>query len=94
MMRQLLHVVNQAVKPSLRIHLRSRPQRKAVQPLVEPQVREHRLHGREPAPVQSSPAGHSDVTGTVALRRTQERFYSQVLNKGERGAWRPLDMMR
>ena len=56
MMRQLLDVVNQAVQVPLRVHLRLRSQREAIQALVVPQVGEHRLDDRDAPAVEPSSA--------------------------------------
>ena len=54
MMRQLLDVVNQTVQIPLRVHLWLGSQREAVEPLVVPQVGEHRLDDGDAPPVEAA----------------------------------------
>src|SRR3989442_9391301 len=56
MMRQLLDVVNQAVQVPLRVHLRLRSQREAIQALVVPKVGEHGFNDRDAPAVEPSSA--------------------------------------
>src|SRR5712691_8791778 len=56
MMRQLLDIVNQAVQVPLRVHLRLRSQREAIQALVVPKVGEHGFDDRDAPAVESSSA--------------------------------------
>lgn len=56
MMRQLLDIVNQAVQVPLRVHLRLRSQREAIQALVVPKVGEHGFHDRDAPSVEFSSA--------------------------------------
>ena len=54
MMRQLLDIVNQAVQVPLRIHLRLRSQREAIQAFVVPKVGEHWFDDRDAPAVEPS----------------------------------------
>lgn len=60
-MRQLLDVVHQAEQLPLRAHLAQTPEREAAQPLVVPQLGEHRLHGGDAPAVQAAPSRAVDV---------------------------------
>ena len=56
MMRQLLDIVNQAVEIPLRVHLRLRSQREAIQALVVPKVGEYGFDDRNAPAVEPSSA--------------------------------------
>ena len=49
MMRQLLDIMHQAIEFPLSIYLASATQGKTIQPLVAPDIAEHRFHGGEAA---------------------------------------------
>ena len=74
MMRQLLDVVNQAVQIPLRVHLWLGSQREAVEPLVVPQVGEHRLDDGD------APRRRGFGPGSLSIAR----FMRSVEHSGER----------
>ena len=76
-MGELLDIVDQAEELPLPVHLLAATQREAVQPLIVPEIREHRLHRREAAAVVRAPL--RGVEPTLHLLRVR-------LDRGQRAA--------